>query len=266
MVILDLNAQTILDEYVDKYVDYRKKDEYGTSAFWYWFYQVKNYVLILDQYSTPIGDGLVYRMPYLGNIIFSREIINGEIFVVVTDFDFNHRNFLRKINHQPLRGMYLSSPSIGHTSAPLTAKHQSFVLPEKMKVLKGTYYNGLTIGYYNRKYIILKSDRQPLVEKWFDKRPKIFKKPFGKYNIIAHVSYYNSLFAVGIDGQMYDMHRIWNDAYLQECLRIIHKDLIAESIKPYSQKMLFESESQAIRLNEGQLRGIIRSVISRLVA
>ncbi len=100
MVIIHSNAQSILNGYVDKYVDYRYKDEHGISSFWYWYYQVKNYINILDKYNTPIGNNLVFKMPQWGNIYFSREIVANDIFVVVTDFDFNHSNFRKWINHK----------------------------------------------------------------------------------------------------------------------------------------------------------------------
>ena len=70
MVSISEDAQSVLDSYVDKYVDYRQKDEYGISSFWYWVYQVKNYMYLLDQYNTPIGDNLVFKMPQWGNIYF----------------------------------------------------------------------------------------------------------------------------------------------------------------------------------------------------
>lgn len=106
-------------------------------------------------------------------------------------------------------------------------------VPPRIKILKGTYYNGLRIAYCNHRYTIVNADGNPITNKWFDKKPKFFKKPFGKYSIIAHVSYYKSLFAIGIDGQTYDMHRLWNDAYLKEIYEAVIKSLITEVINSY---------------------------------
>ena len=75
MVDLNSNAQSILDNLIEKYVDYRKKGEYGISSFWYWYYQVKNYINTLDRYDKPLGDNLVFKMPQWGKIIFSRKIV-----------------------------------------------------------------------------------------------------------------------------------------------------------------------------------------------
>lgn len=102
MIGLNKNAQYILDELIEQYVDYRCKDEYGISAFWYWFYQVKAYINTLDNKRKPVGDNLVYRMKYWGSIIYDKVIINNEIFVVVTNFKFNKTNFKKWINHESL--------------------------------------------------------------------------------------------------------------------------------------------------------------------
>ena len=102
-----------------------------------------------------------------------------------------------------------------------------------MKVLKGEYYNGMKIGYYNRRYTILNADGKPITNKWFDKRPRFFNKPFGQYRVIAHVNYRGSLFAVSVDGQLYNMNKLWDDAYLKEIYEAIIKSLIAETINSY---------------------------------
>ena len=40
MVIVGLKIQSKLQTLVEQYVDYRTEQEYGISAFWYWYYQV----------------------------------------------------------------------------------------------------------------------------------------------------------------------------------------------------------------------------------
>ena len=124
------------------------------------------------------------------------------------------------------------------------------------------YYNGLKIGFYNGKYFILTSDNQPFVENWFNSKPKIFNKPFGKYNIIAHVNYHNSLLALSIDGQLYDMNKLWKDAYLSECINFI----ISKALYEIQRQNLNESKDGVIRLNESQLYSIIKEIVQYLVA
>lgn len=135
-----------------------------------------------------------------------------------------------------------------------------------MKIIKGVLYNGLRNGHYNHKYVILKSDGTPLVEKWFDKKPKFFKVPFGKQDIVAHVSYFKSLYAVGMDGSLYDMHRMWNDAYLSEEFLSILDNLISEAFSSYKKRTLLESRNNVIRLNETQICGIVKRIINKLIA
>ena len=104
--------------------------------------------------------------------------------------------------------------------------------------MKGEYYNGMKVGYYNRKYTILNAEGKPITNKWFDNKPRFFKHPFGQYRIIAHVNYRGSLFAVSIDGQLYNMHNLWNDIYLKEVYDAIIKSIITEAINNYLRKNL----------------------------
>ncbi len=49
MVIIGLKIQSKLQTLIEQYVDYRAKEEYGISAFWYWYYQVINYLNGMDK-------------------------------------------------------------------------------------------------------------------------------------------------------------------------------------------------------------------------
>ena len=49
MVIIGLKIQSKLQTLIEQYVDYRTKEEYGISAFWYWYYQVTNYLNGMDK-------------------------------------------------------------------------------------------------------------------------------------------------------------------------------------------------------------------------
>ena len=102
MIVINEDAQQILNELIEQYVDYRAAGEYGISSFWYWYYQVRNYIYQLDKYDTPIGDGLIYSMPYWGKVFFSRHIIGAVIYVVVSGFKFNKMNFQKWIKHENL--------------------------------------------------------------------------------------------------------------------------------------------------------------------
>ena len=49
MVIIGLKIQSKLQTLIEQYVDCRAKEEYGISAFWYWYYQVINYLNGMDK-------------------------------------------------------------------------------------------------------------------------------------------------------------------------------------------------------------------------
>ena len=135
-----------------------------------------------------------------------------------------------------------------------------------IRILNGSYYNGLRIAYNNHKYTIVQSNGSPLTNKWFDKKPKFFKKPFGQYNIIAHVSYYGSLYAVDINGNTYDMHKLWDDVYLSENVQTMLDYFISESIRKHLHHTINESNTNVIKINEQQLREAIIDIVNTLVA
>ena len=110
------------------------------------------------------------------------------------------------------------------------------------------------------------AEGKPLVEAWFDKKPRFFKHPLGKLGIIAHVSYNKALYAISMDGKMYDMNKMWEDAYLYEVFMHIMDNIINETFSSYKRQMLFESRSKVIRLNETQLRNMIHNIINKLIA
>lgn len=133
-----------------------------------------------------------------------------------------------------------------------------------LEIQEGQYFNGLKVGYNkeNGKYVILKPDNSPLINKWLDKQPKFLESPYGKYLIIAYVSYNKSLYAIGIDGKMYDMNRLWDDAYLSESfINYIVSETINEFIH---NNLITESTTRPIRLKESQLHKLINDIIKKI--
>ena len=100
----------------------------------------------------------------------------------------------------------------------------------------------------------------------FDKKPRFSKYPFGKLGVIAHVSCQKELYAISIDGKMYDMNKMWEDAYLYEVFIHIMNNIINEAFCSYKRQMLLESRSRVIRLNESQLRDMIQNIVNKLIA
>lgn len=173
----------------------------------------------------------MFSIGTIGSLAYLKyNILGTEVFVI--------RNFY----FPTFRFTSSSTPTVDVAKSPRNIwtppKGKSFVVSPKMRILKGEYYNGMKIGYYNRKYTILNAKGKPITNKWFDKRPRFFNKPFGQYRIIAHVNYRGSLFAVSVDGQLYNMNKLWDDAYLKEIYEAIIKSLITETINSYLRKNL----------------------------
>lgn len=153
MVFINDYAQNEIDQLIEQYVDYRQKGEYGISSFWYWYYQVKNYIKSLDQYDRPIGDNLVFKMPQWGKIFFSRDITNEGIGVVVTDFDFNQSNFRKWITHKSLEKFpYLEVGDAGYGYKIVQhddTNKQTLLTPQGKLLTKPIFDN--IIGFHHSK-------------------------------------------------------------------------------------------------------------------
>ena len=186
MVILNTYAQSILDSYIDKYVDYRQKDEHGISPFWYWYYQVRNYIYALDRYSSPVGNNLIYTMPRWGKIMFSRIIIGGEVFVVVTNLKFNQRYFKKWLQHK------------SSNTPPYS--------------ICDTCYGFSSVLYDNsQKYGILKSDGSQLVKLFFDDIIN-FHHSTENYDIIHAIGFIGDrVYSISMNGEVTLLHISKND-------------------------------------------------------
>lgn len=159
MVELNKNAENILLKLIDQYCDFHRQGEYGTNSFWNWYYQIRNYIYQLDKESYPIGIGLTYTMRIWGDIEFSRIIVGREVFVVVTDFDFNVTNFNNwiRFNRLPARTstpnpiQSISSWTIDNKYEPyngiyvVVSNNGLYSLADKHAKLKiGTWFENIT--------------------------------------------------------------------------------------------------------------------------
>lgn len=244
------------------YTDRSIYDIYQHFADWFikWNYEFHQYVREskLSSLAPPFG---VYTIGTIGTLDYVVRTHMGTTLIVVTDFHFP--SFTYTSSYTPHVNIF-QSPKYIWTPPQKT----SFVLPTKTKILNGSFYDGIRIGYYNKKYTILKSDGTPLVNKWFDKKPKIFNQPFGKCNIIAHVSYFKSLYAISLDGNMFDMHRLWSDANLYEDFIILFDKIVKETLNDHIRCniILESSNKKVVRLRESQLHNIILDIVKKIIA
>ena len=227
IIRLTRNAVNTLNRvYTDKSI----YDVHKHFQHWFiqWNYVFHQYVResVLSTLTTPTG---TFMIGTIGSMEYDIIILGGVKVMVITSFNFPTFRFTSS-----------SVPPVSVAMSPRfawTPPKRKTLVP-KTRILKGEYYNGMKIGYYNQKYTILNADGKPITNKWFDKKPRFFKQPFGQYRIIAHVNYCGSLFAVSVDGQLYDMNRLWNDTYLREIYEAIIKSLITETINNYLKENL----------------------------
>ena len=156
MVELNKNAEKILLKLIDQYCDFHRQGEYGTSSFWNWYYQIRNYFYQLDKQNYPVGIGLAYTMQTWGVIEFTRIIIGREVSVVVTDFDFNVSNFNNWIRYNRL-------PPRTVTPSP-TQSISSWTIDNNYEP-----YNGIYVVVSNNGLYSLADENNNLrIKKWFE--------------------------------------------------------------------------------------------------
>lgn len=116
---------------------------------------------VLSTISRRYG---MFTIGAIGSLAYLRYNILGTEVFVIHNFYFPTFRFTSS-----------SAPTVDVAKSPgfrwYPPKGKSFAIPPKMRILKGEYYNGLKVGYYNRRYTILNADGKPITNKWFDKRP-----------------------------------------------------------------------------------------------
>ena len=256
IILLTRNATNTLDRV---YTDRSIYNTYGHFTHWFikWNYTFHQYVRESVLGSLTASHG-VFAIGHIGSLDYQIRYLRGVKHFIIIRFSFPTFMYTSRV-----------VPRVDVAKSPRywpKPTKTAFVLPPKTRVLKGEYFNGLRVGFHHRKYTILDAEGKPLVEAWFDKKPRFFKYPFGKLGIIAHVSYQKELYAISMDGKMYNMDKMWKDAYLYEVFMHIMNNIINETFSSYKRQMLFESRSKVIRLNETQLCIMIHSIINKLIA
>lgn len=61
---------------------------------------------------------------------------------------------------------------------------------------------------------------------------------------------------------MYDLNKLWKDAYLSECINFV----ISKALYEIQRQNINESKDRVIRLNESQMYSIVKEIVQYLVA
>lgn len=91
-----------LTDLIERYNGFRTQGEYGVSAFWNWYYQVRNYVNSIEATCEQNSQYAIYQMPYWGKIIYSCTIVEGEWMVYIHEFKFRKKNFKAWLLHKEI--------------------------------------------------------------------------------------------------------------------------------------------------------------------
>ena len=103
MLIVEQQVQETLYELTQRYGDFRTQQEYGISAFWYWYYQIRNFINNMSSSRVRNGISMQIRIPHWGKLTYSKYMIGTELFVVIHSFNYSQRNFWLWLNHKSLR-------------------------------------------------------------------------------------------------------------------------------------------------------------------
>ena len=190
MVIIGLKIQSKLQTLVEQYVDYRTEQEYGISAFWYWYYQITNYLNDMDKIRLRIGNNRRYRIPRWGVVTYSKIVIGGNVLIYANNFEYSKRNLYAWLRHKSTR-----NPSYS---------------------VCDTCFGFSSVLYDNtQKYGILKPDGKQLVKPIFDDIIN-FHHSTDDYNFIHAIGFIGDrVFSISMDGNVTVLH-ISKEEYLKQ--------------------------------------------------
>lgn len=182
MVIISENIQKQLQTLVEQYVDFRTKEEYGISAFWFWYYQVNNYLRSMDSIKLKAGFDKIYRIPKWGTVKYTKFVIGNDVIVYADVFSYNKQNLYDWLNHKSN-----TKPSYS---------------------ICDTCFGFSSVLYDNsQKYGILKPDRKPLVKPIFDDIIN-FHHSTDDYNTIHAIGFIGDrVYSIDMEGNTTLLHK-----------------------------------------------------------
>lgn len=236
MVIISKKIQSTLYDLIQQYADFRTKGEYGISAFWYWYFQVRNYLKGMDDIRLKNGFNQKYRMPRWGTVVYTRIFDGKEVVVYADNFVYSKRNLLLWLNHKPFR------------------KNRPYSVCD-------TCFGYSSVLYDNsQKYSIIGPNGERLVKPVFDDIIN-FHHSINDYNKIHAIGFMGDrVYSIEMNGNVTLLHISKNDYLKQkhqydESKQKERKKLLAESyiksiIYKTIRRVLRESLSEQRRLNK----------------
>ena len=247
MIIISKNAQNQL-HHIFK-VNLRFSSEYGSPPIFYWFCRIIAETQNIDNCNyLRRGREYTYRLGLsLGVAHFYCEFVGKKRIIIITDYDINMSMLFAWKNSTDKGG--------------LIPKDKKKSTPKTYRLLTTKPLFGYRFVMNNKKEYNLIDQNGKLITQWF-RNIKRLQKPYGEYQIIAYINVRGQLCGLGYDGKVYNINKLWKDAYLSECINFI----INRALYEIQKQNLNESKDGVIRLNESQMYSIIKEIVQYLVA
>lgn len=239
MIKISINARTILQTYRDGYVFHKSPQEYGSSAFWNWYYQILDNMYSLDREDLNDGNNLTFSMNYWGYITYSKKTFdNGHFLVVIEDFKFDDDNFQNWLNHRGI--IDRTTRTQPNSQTPMVQNWNT----------SGTCSNGFQIVWYEDEHchtIFNYSYNGNIVYTKNDGTPMTFTKVSDFKNNTAYASYYKWKYVLKSDG---------------ECIRLGNTDMMPHKERNVSQAEYNHYKRYGLGDNTERYGQIISEVIN----
>lgn len=205
-VKLSPNVCDLLETILSTYTGFRQPQEYGISAFQFWYYRIKAYISQIGNSTKrhKNSDGkYVYQMEYWGNLLYERFQFKNITIYRVVDLIIDKVNLYEWIyDHQ--------YPTKSNLQTPIKSKPIRY-FKKKLTPIFGLHIIKI---WGQEKYNLLNNNGEIVLQEWVDEvKPLKVKEPYGTYKLIAHCNHRGFLSGISVDGKLYDTERSWKSAY-----------------------------------------------------
>lgn len=215
MIVIETNVISVLNSLINTYGNFRTRQEYGISAFWYWFYQIKNFINNMTSPRVRNGYNMQIQIPHWGKLTYSKFMIGTEPIIFVHMFTYSKRNLWLWLNHKSLR-----RPSYS---------------------VCDTCFGFSTVLFDNtQKYGIIRQDGNRLVKPVFDEIIN-FHHAIDDYNLIHAIGFIGDrVYSIRMDGDVVLLHMSKDDY-----LNLKHR--YNEDLKRKLNRIITETLNRVIR-------------------
>lgn len=236
MIVITNTAQHTLNHVISRYIGFRTPQEYGISAFQYWYYQVMNEVNSLDIEHNTYGVAQIYQMQYWGKIKYIQIKTKTDVYTRILEFYFSIPNLIQWITRHELPGTPPSPP----TRPPVISSYPQVVhckgIGKKVQLCR--YRDG---SYH----LSLKGSQIPIPFK-FDS----FKSPFRKHKDGEYAIFM-------LDGK--EIHL--TEQHIQDAIN----DYISKKQQKLKNENVYHMDKTTIRLTESDLHKVIKESVRQII-